>query len=529
MMMQHSAHLQALMNAAAEAAETGDDARAEPLFLQIVALNPRDAGAWHLLAAVAIRAGRPDEAVERAERAHQLERRNHLYLNTLGVALGEATRLDEAARCFKRALKERPAYAEAHYNLGKALSKLERHAEAEAAYRRALQLDPARADVANNLGVLYCRMWRFEEALSVLEKAIARSPHDESLAGNYALALIGARDAQAAGAFLAEFAERRPESPLHGNFALNLLLQGRFTEGWREYMQTKRVPTAVAPSALAERLPQPLEGSDILLIPEQGIGDHLFFLRFAPALRSRGARVGLIASTKLYPMLTGHPELDLVIPDGAVIPESFARAVPVLMGDLPGMLGCAETPAPFPIPVSERRIADWRQRLTSLGPPPYLALTWRAGRKREAQAEFLQEGAVPLYKEISVEALAPGVGKWRGTLLAIQRAPASGEVAAFSRALGKPLHDLSSLNDALDEMSALLAAVDEYVGVSNTNMHIRAGLGKTARVLIPFPPEFRWMDSGAASPWFPRFRLYRQSTSGHWEEAIDRLTNDLSY
>ena len=59
-------------------------------------------------------------------------------------------------------------------------------------------------------------------------------------------------------------------------------------------------------------------------------------------------------------------------------------------------------------------------------------------------------------------------------------------------------------------MAAVLSLIDEYVGVSNTNMHIRAGLGKTARVLVPFPPEFRWMHAGSQSPWFAGCQLYRQ-------------------
>jgi hypothetical protein len=458
----------------------------------------------------------------------QLERRNHLYLNTLGVAYGEVQRLEEAVRCFRRALKERPDYADGHYNLGKALVKLDVYAEAEAAYRRALQLAPTRVDLANNLGTLYCRMRRFHEALPLLERASAAAPDDETIAGNLALALFGARDAQAAGRHMASFVERHPDSPLRGNFALNLLSRSRFEEGWREYTHTRRTPTAVPPSELADRLPEPLHGRDVLVIPEQGIGDHLFFLRFVPLLRQRGAHVGFVASTKLFEMLKGNPGLDCVIKNGEDIAAPFAGAVPVLMGNLPGMLQCSDAVAPFRIVVEQERIDSWRRKLAQLGPPPYLAVTWRAGRKREPRPEFLQEGSVPLYKEIAIDTLARAVKSWRGTILIIQRAPTSEDSAAFLRALGRGAHDLSACNEALEEMAALLCVVEEYVGVSNTNMHIRAGIGKTARVLVPFPPEFRWMHAGDTSPWFPGFCLYRQSAQGDWTAAASRLARHLS-
>ena len=76
-------------------------------------------------------------------------------------------------------------------------------------------------------------------------------------------------------------------------------------------------------------------------------------------------------------------------------------------------------------------------------------------------------------------------------------------------------------------MLALLALIDDYIGVSNTNMHLRAAVGKTARVLVPTPPEWRWMAEGQESPWFPGFTVYRQGYDGGWEGALEELLRDL--
>jgi hypothetical protein len=58
-------------------------------------------------------------------------------------------------------------------------------------------------------------------------------------------------------------------------------------------------------------------------------------------------------------------------------------------------------------------------------------------------------------------------------------------------------------------------------------MHLRAGLGRAARVLVPCPPEWRWMARGGASPWFPGFCLYRQRGDGDWDGALAALRRDL--
>ena len=72
-------------------------------------------------------------------------------------------------------------------------------------------------------------------------------------------------------------------------------------------------------------------------------------------------------------------------------------------------------------------------------------------------------------------------------------------------------------------MTALLAVLDDYVGVSNTNMHLRAGIGLPAKVLVPYPPEFRWMAAGERSPWFPGRGVFRQRADRSWDDALARL------
>ena len=114
-----------------------------------------------------------------------------------------------------------------------------------------------------------------------------------------------------------------------------------------------------------------------------------------------------------------------------------------------------------------------------------------------------------------------------GTLLALQRNPQPGEIEELSSRAGRPVHDLTALNEDLEAMLALLALVDDYIGVRNTNMHLRAGTGRTARVLVPRPAEWRWLIAGDESPWFPRFRIYRQKPDGDWGAAFDRLKHDL--
>ena len=127
--------------AGVDALKAGDFSRAERLFLTIVERNGAAHQAWHALSMVAVRAGLPDIAVERARRAVELDRRNADYLNSLGIAHSENQEVEAAEDAFRRALKVRPTYAEAHYNLAKLLRQQGRLDQALAEYERAHALE----------------------------------------------------------------------------------------------------------------------------------------------------------------------------------------------------------------------------------------------------------------------------------------------------------------------------------------------------------------------------------------------------
>jgi hypothetical protein len=161
------------------------------------------------------------------------------------------------------------------------------------------------------------------------------------------------------------------------------------------------------------------------------------------------------------------------------------------------------------------------------GPAPYIGLTWRAGLSKKAGPKFGKTAQPFLFKEVKLPSIGEVFSSLRGTVVVLQRNPLPGEVDVLRQMLKQPVCDLSRLNEDLPEMTALLDLLDEYVGVSNTNMHLRKALGRTARVLVPYPAEWRWMFAEGESPWFPGFTVYRQAPGDDWTDALERLRADL--
>lgn len=476
-----------LVESALQALDQDRAADAEKAIRSALGMSPRDDQLLHLLGVALIRQGREDEAIEPLQKAISLKRRDAEYHNALGCALRNVGRYAEGLESFQRALKLDPQLQDAHYNLGQTYQRMAEFAKAEEKFRFIQSRNPADVEVIGALANLRWFMGDFDGATDVLREGIEGHPASGDMRF-----LLGEQ----------------------------LLALGRFEEGWFRYLWRvnrhvflRKLGLPFDSPDLMRALPVSFEGAVVRVHAEQGIGDDLFFLRFARLLRERGARVEGAVTPRLMGMIGRSGALDACEPAADRIPPDAGYR---LLGDLPYLLAAHAQPVPASIrfdPLPER-VGEARARLQGLA-RPLIGLTWRAGTGPESGNRNV------LFKEVPFKQFVEMARRLPGTLLVLQRQPKAVELEALRAACGSRLADFSALNGELESMHALLAQLDDYVGVSNTNMHLCAALGRSARVLVSRAVEFRWMARGDRSPWFPDFPVYRQDARGGWEGALD--------
>lgn len=493
-------------------------------------------GAWYLLGIVHGRLGDLAQAESSYRKAIEIKPDYADAHSGLGIVLNKLGQPENAAAALRRAAHLKPADPEAHFylgvvlagsgqldngiNLGHALLDLGRIAEAIDVYRIALRTDPDHPVVLADLGVALALQNNHDEATACYLRVLEINPEDAETHYNLGNTLRATgKPEKAIESYRAAIRLRPADADAHVNLGLVHLSLGNFRDGWKEYdWQWRREGAPVRPFPPTPWEGTDLGGKDVFLHDEQGLGDELFFLRFVPRLRRKGAgRIVYRASSKVTSLLTRTPIIDEVL---AVETRPAEGALVFSVGDLPRLLGMERTdqaPSAVTLTPLPAHVEALRRHLTALGSPPYLGITWRGGTTKKNA----------LYKEIPLAKLATGFRNTHATMVILQRNPLPHEVEAFSQTLGRPVHDFSVLNENLEQMLALLAVIDDYVGVSNANMHLRAAVGRTARVLVPAPPEWRWMAEGRESPWFPGFSVYRQGYDGNWDGALRELENDL--
>ena len=430
------------------------------------------------------------------------------------LQLHQAGRIDEAGQLYHDILRDEPGNAVATHYLGLIAWARGDRVEAERLMRDALTKDASVPDFHNNLGLLLRDTQRIDEAIEAYARAIAIEPRWMDAYSNLGLALEAAgRNAEAIAAYQQALGREPAFAIAHQNLALALLARGSLSEAWPHY-RWRLAAQGLArqgPDPAATRWPERLEGRSFAVRAEQGLGDALFFLRFAPEAVRRGARLAFRGDARLHSILarTGLFALGLESETAPAAPyeEVFA-------GDLPWLLGIEEPsrlPGPLPLQPDPNRVRDWRVKLAALGTAPYVALTWRAGTVTAGGPSR------NLGKDLPPALLGQRLRERRATWISVQRLPGAGEREALSAALGASVHDASFANGDLEEILALISVVDDYVGVSNTNTHLRAGTGGPMRVLVPHPPEWRWGLEGDRSVWFPTAKVERQKVNGRWD------------
>jgi tetratricopeptide (TPR) repeat protein len=450
----------------------------------------------------------------------EIDPRNVEALVNLGQAYAESGRAREAQQVLERALNTSPGSAIVRHALGWALHKAQRAVDAIPHLEAAVAIEPL-SDWYVDLAKALADAGRIEAATKAFDRALTRDGKNVNALRTYAQWSVSRGEFnRAARLFERALAHAPGDTALPMYLAQVELLRGKWDRAGELYAhrEPRRVFEQRADAEGAPyRVPAAGEarGERIALVAEQGLGDILFFLRFAPPLREAGASLVFAGEPRLHSLLQRARLFD-------ALEDTFdfePRTRPILLGDLPAIDGFRVHPTLGVMP-EQGRSAQIRAALENMGPRPWIGLTWRAG----TPADVVAHG---LYKTVPMERLMSAAAARTATIFALQRGLQEGELRDAAAALGRPIHDLGAYNEDPEDALALMGLLDRYVGVSNTNMHLAVACGVTADVMVPFPPEWRWGLAGA-SPWFPGFRVHRQLVNGSWDEAFASLESSLA-
>ena len=426
--------------------------------------------------------------------------------------------LPAAESLYKQLMAANPDHAFLNFAMGTLYT--DRGEEATLAFPlllRSVALDPTNCQAWNNLGAAYKSVFHHERAVEALEKARALDPRNPAVFANWSGLYINEGCPEQAIPIAEEGLLYDPDSPqIHNHLALACLESGNWRQAWPNWEYRVKLPgwfTREFRPGTKRWHGQQVR--NLALSGEQGIGDEILFTSIVPEIRHLVTGKLFIECTarlqtlfeRSFDCVTYPSHQELLFHEHDIDACLQLGSLPRLFRPMPDT--CAGTPFLKPDPVA---VAEMRERLARLGPPPYVGLTWQGGTPKTHRHA----------RTLPLQMLAPIASIDGCTFVSVQYGQAAMEAAHAG---------LTHWADAVidfDRHTALIAACDLVISVCQTAVHQAGALGVPCWCLTPVKVAWRYgVFGGERMPWYASVRLLRQAVSDEWEPVVERAASEL--
>jgi hypothetical protein len=267
------------------------------------------------------------------------------------------------------------------------------------------------------------------------------------------------------------------------NRAMILLALGYWPEGFIQFEFCERVLPFLRPQAqtLATRIRpwrgERLYGKRLLLVHDHGLGDTLMMLRFASALRARGADL----------VFRVPRELEQIAGQFGTVDNSLDVAADYFTSFLHLLRWLAVTPTSVPagpyVTVDPTCVARWRDALPTTA-RRRIGVAWSVGVEQDEDFP----------RSLPIAEIVERFGDAEYHSLQVQDLAAAGEV-------GVVCHDFADLADC----AALMSLMDEVVSVDTCAIHLAGAIGHPhATLLLSKWHSWRWQHG---NPFYPNIHI----------------------
>lgn len=399
-------------------------------------------------------------------------------------------------------------------------------ATAELHLRELVAKDTTEPIVYSRLAAICQWTGRLEEALLMIQIALILSPDNPTFLFNLGVILGQLPDLGNGIAAYRRALEIKPDYPeAEYNLGTLLFQAGEYSEGWQCFDNARfRIPSAAMPYVAGQG---PLWSPDhahhsLLVIGEQGLGDSLQFLRYAPVIAEQAGVITICVQENLAELARASELADTVVTPSTAVDLEPMPWLPLL--SLPQILGVTPqnpiTTAPY-LKIPEPALNTWKNHLSSAR-SPLVGLNWQGNPLAEANSN-LNGRSIPL-NEFQPLMEIEGI-----RFVSLQKGPGSEQVKAcgFTERF---IPEQELIDEAWDfiETGAIVSTCDLVITSDTVTAHLAGALGKPVWLLLAYVPDWRWGLQGDQTFWYPTMRLFRQRQRGDWGEVIKRVSTALS-
>lgn len=425
--------------------------------------------------------------------------------------------LKRAQQLYAAHLTTQPNDAGALSNLGVLNRSIGRHSVALELQRKAHHLNPNDTGIQTNFANILSDLGEYNASIALRNGLLAEKQDHLDHIAMVGRCHRGKGDYDAAIAHLKDALKKHPDDPeLNMQFAFACLGAGDHVTGFEAY-RARWVAGELTPRNLdiLEWSGQPLDGKTVVVLPEQGFGDAVFYMRFLPILKDLGATVRVCAEAPVLPLVAELEDADEVVlfERENIIGDYWVNLIDLALYHF---RSSDHWPDPTRLTVPDTSHQRARERVAPFDEFFRIGVVWSGSETYKGNAfrsfqpvEFTTLAALP-----NVQLFSVYKGKGMRTF---EGAGLSGLIV-----------DAASDDRHFGDCAATMMQMDLVITSDTATAHIAGSLGVPTWVLLHWDPFWVWRHSGEATDWYPSVRLFRQDQPRDWAGVFEKVRTALT-
>ena len=505
----------------------GDFGNAIKEYEEALKINPMHAKVLCLLGFLLIEVGRLGDAKDRLVRSYEIDDSNEDTCYLLGVIEhGNSSNLI-ASRYYLQALERDSGMVVACEKLCQLCHELflaQDVENTEVLLKQAIELNPRYSNFYFYMGNILKSKNELQDALKCYCSAIEFD--SENLLAHHGLGAVyeSLRQWEKAFEHYRYAAQNKQFIDTHWSLSHLLLLHGQYEEGFAYYecrlqskgnIKFKFIEDALARvSSLTQWEGGDINGKDITVWVEQGLGDTIMMLRYLPFLKRRFniGNLFVLCPSDLNEVVASLGCVDKILNrfSGREITgyHCSLMSMPYLFGTSSVNIPC-ESPYIHP---SESQIQVWKERLAHYSDYK-VGIVWAGGQLTSTDA----------IRSMPLSTLAPLMSISGINFFSLQKGGPQEQLTVSNFDIVDWMNDCQSVMDT----AALIQQLDLVITVDTSIVHLAGALGKKCWLLNRYESEWRWGLVSVDSAWYPSVTIFRQKSKGDWHAVINEVSAEL--
>lgn len=445
---------------------------------------------------------------------------------------------------------------DAYLNVGIIYSELKDYENSLKYFSKLIDIDPNNDRVYTNLAFVRSEMNNYEEALKEVNKSIdidQNNLNSRLLRGNIYKELkkfeLSIEDFDRV---IEDSKKTLNQKFLHESLyskSLLELLLGKFDEGWELYenrffidqhkefenFKKEKIYNKIDKKNIPYiKNVNDFQNSNLLIISEQGIGEHLIFLPLISEVSKLSKSTTVLIDSRLIPLCERSFKNIIFLPlgDNNISNDLLNKKISILKK------------SNFDYQISSASLPNFlRKHLNDFNKTPnhFLKVNEQLKNKIKDQIKIKKDkkivgiswtsfnSALKYFKNIDLKQLGLLFKDLNISLVNLQYGDVDKEINEFIHETKIPILNLKTIDikEDLDALVSLIDLCDLVISTDNITIRLSGSINKETWVMLPYVPQFFYLLDKSDCLWLPSLKLYRQNKRANWSGMLSKIKKDL--